>query len=222
MDVELVVTPDAEAAASEAARVLVEGAHRGGGVVLAGGSTPRRAYELAAVAEPDWSRCEVWFGDERCVPPDDERSNFRLAREVLLDRLSAPRPAVHRVATELPPRDAAAAYASELDAADLGLALLGIGTDGHTASLFPRALSLDARALVVDAEPGLEPFVHRVTLTPPAFARAELVAYLVVGADKADPVRRAFAEAPSPETPASLVRGRRTIAVLDQAAASLL
>jgi 6-phosphogluconolactonase len=222
MDVELVVVADAEAAAAEAARLLAEAVRAGQAVALAGGSTPCRAYELVAAAEPDWGRAELWFGDERCVPPDDERSNFRLAREALLDRLSVPPRAVHRVLTELPPREAAAVYAAELDHAPLGLALLGIGTDGHTASLFPNASSLEADALVVAAAPGLEPFVDRVTLTRPAFARAELVAFLAVGADKAGPVRRAFAEPPSPSTPASLVRGVRTIAVLDEAAASEL
>lgn len=222
MDVPLRIAPDAEAAAAEAARLLVEAARAGRAIALAGGSTPRRAYELAAAVEPDWSRAEIWFGDERCVPPDDARSNFRLAREALLDRLAAAPRAVHRVPTELAPADAAAAYAAGLRDVSLGLVLLGIGSDGHTASLFPHAPALAAEELAVAAAPGLEPFVERVTLTPPAFARAELVVFLAVGADKAAPVRRALAEPPSPATPASLVRGRRTVAVLDAAAATEL
>lgn len=222
MDVPLRIAPDAEEAAAEAARLLVEAARAGRAIALAGGSTPRRAYELAAAAEPDWSRAEIWFGDERCVPPNDERSNFRLAREALLDRLAAVPRAVHRVPTELAPGEAAAAYAAGLRDVSVGLVLLGIGSDGHTASLFPHAPALAAEELAVAAAPGLEPFVERVTLTPRAFARAELVVFLAVGADKAAPVRRALVEPPSPATPASLVRGRRTLAVLDEAAASEL
>lgn len=220
MAVDLLVVRDAELAAETAARLLVNAARAGEHVALAGGSTPRRAYELAAALAPDWGACEVWFGDERCVPPDDERSTFRLAREALLDRLAVPPRAVHRVRTELGPEDAAADYARALDGVVLGFALLGIGLDGHTASLFPGAPSLEAAALAVAAAPGLEPFVERVTLTRPAFARAGLVAFLAVGADKAGPVRRAFAEPPSAVTPASLVRGRRTTAILDEAAAA--
>jgi 6-phosphogluconolactonase len=222
MDVDVTILPDAERAAAEAARILVEAARSGEHVALAGGSTPRRAYELAAASEPDWSRCELWFGDERCVPPEDERSNYRLAREALLSRVQAPPQAVHRVRTELPAAEAAAAYAAELLDVSLGLALLGLGPDGHTASLFPAAPSLDAGELAVSAAPGLRPFVERVTLTPRAFARTRLVVYLAVGADKADAARRAFAEPPSRATPASLVRGRRTVALLDDAAAAAL
>ncbi len=222
MDVELVVTPDAEAAAGEAARLLVDAARRGEAIALAGGSTPRRAYELAALEEPNWSRAELWLGDERCVPSDDRRSNARLVREALLERLAVGPRRFHAVRTELPPDEAAATYAAELDGAVLGLALLGIGPDGHTASLFPHAPSLQADALVVAAAPGVEPFVERVTLTGRAFAPAALVVFLAVGAGKAEPVRRAFAEPPSPATPASLVRGRRTVAILDRAAAALM
>jgi 6-phosphogluconolactonase len=220
MDVEVSIFPDAGAAAAEAAGLLAEAARSGEHVALAGGSTPRRAYELAAASEPDWSRCELWFGDERCVPPEDERSNYRLAREALLTHVRSPPRAVHRVRTELPPVEAAAAYAAELRDVVLGLALLGLGPDGHTASLFPDALSLDAEELAVAAAPGLEPFVERVTLTRPVFARTGLLVYLAVGSDKADAARRAFAAPSSRATPASLVRGRRTMALLDEAAAA--
>ena len=222
--VDFVVVDDAERAALEAARVLADRARRGGAVALAGGSTPRRAYELAASIEPDWSRVEVWLGDERCVPPDDERSNLRLVRESLLDRLGRP-PSVHAVQTELSPAEAAAAYAEALRDARLDLVLLGLGPDGHTASLFPGAPSLDEpEALAVAAPAGLEPRVDRVTLTIPALASASEVVFLAVGPEKAEAVRRAFAEPPSPDTPASLVRSAtgRTVAILDRAAASAL
>jgi 6-phosphogluconolactonase len=222
--VELLVVPDAEAAAATAAELLVGVASRGGSVVLAGGSTPRRAYELAAAALQDWGDVDLWFGDDRCVPADDPRSNQRLVREALLDRLAV-RPSVHAIATDRPAAEAAAAYGAELEGRSLDLVLLGLGPDGHTASLFPGAPSLDVRdRLAVAAEPGLEPFVERVTLTIPALAAASHIVFLAVGGAKAEPARRAFTDAPSAAIPASLVRSTngRTTAVLDSAAAARL
>ena len=217
-DVEIRVVEDP---AAEAAGLLVEAARAGRRLALSGGSSPGRAFELAAAAERDWSRASVWWGDERAVSPDDERSNYRLAKEHLLDRLER-RPAVHRIQSELGAAAAADAYEQELDGLMLDLALNGIGPDGHTASLFPGAPSLDDRVRrVVAAEPGLEPFVPRITLTIPVFNAIPVVVYLVTGESKADAVRRAFAEPPSEETPASLVRGaERTLALLDSSAAA--
>jgi 6-phosphogluconolactonase len=216
-EVDLRVLDDpARAVAEEIARI----AKAGGSLALSGGSTPRRAYELAGRLESRWREVDLWFADERCVPPADARSNYHLVRETLLDGLAVP-PNVHRIRGERPPEEAAAAYDEELRGAELDLVLLGIGADGHTASLFPRAPSLDERErLAVAAEPGLEPFVPRVTMTIPALAQAGLALYLVTGSDKAEAVERAFGGEPSAETPASLVRGRRTVAVLDAAAAS--
>ena len=222
-EVELRVVEDAEAAARAAAELLADTARAGGQLVLSGGSSPRRAFELAAALEPDWSRAGIWFGDERAVPPDDERSNFRLAAEHLLARVARP-PAVHRIRGELGAAAAADAYEQELDGIALDLALNGLGPDGHTASLFPGAPGLEERERrAVAAEPGLEPFVERVTLTVPAFAAIPLVVFLVVGESKADAVPRAFAGDPDPMTPASLVRGAdRTVAILDTAAAAYI
>jgi 6-phosphogluconolactonase len=156
------------------------------------------------------------------VPPDDERSNYRLVRTTLLDALEAP-PEVHRIRGEGSAEDAATLYDAALDGVTIDLALNGIGSDGHTASLFPESPALDERERrAVAAEPGLEPFVPRVTMTLPVFAAAKLVVYLVTGAEKAEAVRRTFAEEPSPATPASLVRGETTIALLDEASAALL
>ena len=107
-DVELVVCPDVEAAAQAAAERLAEAARAGAAIALSGGSTPRRAFEIAAQLEPSWRRAAAWWGDERCVPPHDARSNYRLAREALLDRLARP-PEVHRIRGELGPEEAAAA-----------------------------------------------------------------------------------------------------------------
>jgi 6-phosphogluconolactonase len=191
-----------------------------GQIALSGGGTVGRVYELAAARRLDWSGVHVWFGDDRAVPPGDERSNYRLVRTKLIDPLSR-LPEVHRIPGELGAEAAAARYDEELVGVTLDLALNGIGPDGHTASLFPGAPGLDERERrAVAAEAGLEPFVERVTMTPPMFAGAALLVYLVTGAEKADAVRRAFADPPSPTTPASLIRGRETVAILDAAAAS--
>jgi 6-phosphogluconolactonase len=224
VDVALMVEADAEDASAAAARLLAGAAEAEHAVALSGGVTPRRAYEFAADAGPDWSDVDVWLVDERMVAPDDPLSNARLVRDVLLERLIAP-PRLRFVRTDLPPAEAAAMYDIELRGVSLDLVLLGIGTDGHTASLFPEAPSLDVDdRLAVAADAGLEPWVPRVTMTIPALTAAAHVVFLATGETKADAVRRAFAERPSPETPASLVRSvaGRTTAVLDRAAASRL
>ena len=206
-----------------AAGWLVHTASEPGHIALGGGTSVGRVYELAAELQPEWGReVHVWFGDDRAVPPTDERSNYRLVRETLIDRLRS-QPTVHRIHGELGAEDAAELYDRELDGVTLDLALNGIGADGHTASLFPGAPALEERdQRAVAAEAGLEPFVDRVTLTPPVFAATRLLVYLVTGESKADAVRQAFAEQPSPGTPASLIRGAETIAILDAAAASQL
>ena len=219
-DVEIRIVDDP---AAKAADLLVEAARAGRRLALSGGSNPGRAFELAAAAEPDWGRAAVWWGDERAVGLDDERSNYRLAREHLLDRLER-QPEVHRIRGELGAPAAADAYEQELGGLVLDLALNGIGPDGHTASLFPGKPSLDAsQRLVIAAEPGLEPFVPRITLTIPTFNAIPVVVFLVTGESKADAVRRAFAEEPSKETPSSLVRGaERTVVLLDRLAAAYI
>ena len=221
---EIVVAADAEAAAAEVAKLLAAVAAGGGSIALSGGSTPPRAYELAAELEPDWDRVDVWLCDERCVPADDERSNVRLVRETLVAGAAEP-PVVHPVDTVLLPDEAAMLYDSALLGVGLDLALLGLGRDGHTASLFPNAPTLDeGRSLAIPAEPGLEPWVDRVTMTIPALSAARTIVFLVVGAEKAEVARRAFSEPPSRATPASLVRSANgtTVAVLDRAAAARL
>jgi 6-phosphogluconolactonase len=218
-----VVVDDAEAATEAAAEKIAEAAGAGGHVALSGGSTPRPAYERAGILRPDWGHAELWWVDERCVPPADGRSNYRLVRESLLDGLARPPAALHRVRGELAPGEAAAEYDAALEEVTLAFALLGIGPDGHTASLFPNAPALEERERrAVAVEAGLEPFVERVTMTVPVLAAAETVLYLATGDGKANAVARAFSEPPSPATPASLVRGRRTVALLDRAAASRL
>jgi 6-phosphogluconolactonase len=223
-DVELVIVEDDKEVAAVVAERLARAAREGGHVVLTGGSTPKRAYEEAARRAPDWQNVELWWGDERCVPPDHEHSNFGMAKRALLDRIEHAPSAVHRIKGELGKERAAADYEEELGDTQLHLLLLGVGSDGHVASLFPNAPTLRQRKRVLPAEPGLEPFVDRVTLSLPALRSASEVLFLITGEAKADAARRAFASKPSPETPASLVRasGGRTTAILDRAAAAML
>jgi 6-phosphogluconolactonase len=223
-DIELVVVADEQEAAAAAAERLAHAARRGGSVVLTGGRTPEAAYKEVAKLEPDWSNVEVWWSDERCVPPGHELSNYALAKRALLDRLEAGPVAVHRIRGELGKAKAATDYDREVDEQALDLLLLGIGPDGHVASLFPNAPTLQARERVVAAEPGLEPFVDRVTMTLPTLQAGREILFLVTGDLKADAVRHAFGEEAGPETPASLVRARngKTTAILDRAAAAKL
>ena len=222
-DVEIVVS---EEPAGVVAHLLAARAHAGGHIVLTGGDTPGRAYELAAAQEPDWSRSEVWWSDERCVPADDELSNYGMAKRTLFDRLDVQPAAVHRMRGELGPGAGAEDYDRELgDLARFDLVLLGMGPDGHIASLFPDQPTLDeTEKRVLGAHAKLEPFVDRITLTLPLLRAAHAVVFLVTGESKADAAARAFAGAPSRSTPASLVRAisGTTTAVLDIAAASKL
>jgi 6-phosphogluconolactonase len=206
--------------AEAVAELLAAAARRGEAIALTGGHTPARAYELAAELEPDWSRSSVWWGDERCVPPADERSNFLLGRRHLLARLERA-PAVHRIQGELPPAEGAAAYERELDGVEIALMLLGLGPDAHTASLFPGTPQLAERTRRVTSGPaGLEPFVDRVTLTLPALLAAGRIVFLVGGADKAEAVERSFRGPIGEHAPASLLRegGTPIDVYLDRAA----
>jgi 6-phosphogluconolactonase len=222
-DVQLEVFEDAGAAVEAAAGWIGESVDAGGHIALSGGSSPRPAYERVAILRPDWARVELWWVDERCVPPADGRSNYRMIREALLDGLARPPAVVHRVRGELPPEEAAGEYDEALEGVALALAVMGLGPDGHTASLFPNAPALDeTERRAVAAEAGLEPFVPRVTMTRPVLAAARTMVYLATGEGKAEAVARAFAGEPSAATPASLVRGQRTLAILDRAAASRL
>ena len=220
----LVLEDPAGAAAEHVAAVAAAGGH----IALAGGSTPRAAYEAAAGMDVDWSGCTLWFGDERCVAPDDEQSNYRMVRSALLDRLPGGAPQVHRIEGELGPRAAADAYDQALaeGLARFDLVLLGLGPDAHCASLFPNDAALEERSrrAVGVERPGMEPLVARVTLTLPVINAARQVVFLVAGADKAEAVARAFGGEADPAAPASLVApadGALTV-LLDAAAAAEL
>jgi len=220
--VELVVVADERQAAVQAAQRLAEAAGAGGNVVLTGGRTPELAYRRVAEIVHDWRRVDLWWSDERCVGPDDENSNYALTRAALLDHVEHDPAHVHRIKGELGKERAAAEYEQELGDVALDFALLGIGPDGHVASLFPNAPTLQRRERVLPAEAGLEPFIDRVTLSLPTLCATGEILFLVTGEDKATAVRRAFAEAPDPSTPSSLVRAASgtTIALLDRAAAA--
>lgn len=223
--VELIRLEDEEEVAAVVAGELVAAARAGQAIALTGGTTPGRAYELAAAQEPDWGGASVWWGDERCVPPKDVRSNYLLARERLLDRLSGRPRAVHRIRGELGAEAAAREYDDALDGVTLDLVLLGLGPDGHAASLFPGRPTLDERARrAIPAEAGLEPFIERVTMTIPVLCAAPDVLFIVTGESKAEAMERAFGRPPDRDTPASLIRSEtgRTRVVADTAAASRL
>ncbi len=225
MSVTLHVLETPEEAFEAAADELVAAARAGGTLALSGGSTPPRAFMLAARAEPDWSSARIYFGDERAVPPDDELSNYRLAKEFLLERLERTPREVHRIEGELGAGEAARRYEAMLEGVTIDLAFQGLGPDGHTASLFPNAPALQVRdRRAIEAEAPLEPVVDRVTMTVPMLCSSRRVVYLVVGESKAEAARRAFAGEPSPETPASLVRSQdgETLAILDRQASALL
>lgn len=223
-DIELVVVEDEREVADVVAERLARAAREGGNVVLTGGKTPERAHEQAAKLEPDWSKVDLWWGDERCVLPDDKDSNYGMAKRTLLDRIERQPRAVHRIKGELGKEAGAADYERELDDAQLDLLLLGVGPDGHVASLFPNAPTLRQRKKVLPAESGLEPFIDRVTLSVPVLSGAREILFLLAGEEKADAAARAFAGEPSEDTPASLVRakGGRTFVILDRAAAAKL
>lgn len=187
------VFPDAGAVAEAAARLVRDDLAAGARtLVLAGGTTPRRCYELLAGMQVTWGRVTVLFGDERCVPPDDAESNYQMCFEVLLSKVHPA--SVHRMAGELGPDEAAAAYAAVVRSVPgLDLVLLGVGPDGHTASLFPGHPELQASGPTVGVRSAPKPPPERVSLTLEALRSARRVLVLATGADKAEAVKQAAA-----------------------------
>jgi 6-phosphogluconolactonase len=240
--VNLNVYADSRDLADAATRMFADKAEKaveengGFAVALAGGSTPKMTYEMLAREYPpgnseglDWSKVHVFFGDERAVPPDHEDSNYGMASEALLDHV--PVGSVHRMRGELPPDEAAEAYERELrdffDPEDLprfDLILLGIGGDGHTASLFPETSALEVHDRWAVANPVLKLETTRITLTLPVINAARAVYFLVAGEGKADALAEILEGTPDPrQYPASLIHpeGGPTW-MLDEAAASKL
>ena len=234
MNVEVYDNPEelAQAAARDfAARAAEAIGERGRfAVVLAGGSTPKATYDVLARDYTDtigWKDVHVFFGDERGVPPDHEDSNYRMANEALLSRV--PVGSVHRIRGELPPPEAAADYERELRGFFGGppvfdLVMLGIGEDGHTASLFPRTPALDATDRLAAANPVEKLGTTRLTLTAPTINASREVVFLVAGGGKAEALKEILeGDADPRDYPAKLIRpaGDPTWMV-DRAAARLL
>ncbi len=195
---------DAETLAAAAADDLAEFARRACAergrfrIALAGGNTPRLLYtQLASPqlgAGIDWRRWHVFFGDERGVPPDDAASNYRMAAEALLGRVPLPEAHVHRIRGELSGEVAAAEYEAELGDAPLDAVLLGMGEDGHTASLFPGTSALDERERrVVPVRSPVAPH-QRISLSFRALNEARRVLFLVTGAGKAERLAQVLAQ----------------------------
>jgi 6-phosphogluconolactonase len=237
----LTTCADAEAAAKRAAteiarRLQATRRERGAAhLALSGGSTPARTYELLASEVEDWQGIELWFADERCVGPEDEESNFRLARQTLLDAAGGLAEAsVHRMLGELGPDEGARLYEQDLrahapaqSAGDgqptrppaLDVIVLGIGPDGHVASLFPGAHTLDAdeHQLCLGVRDSPKPPPERITLTLPVLHAAQRCVLLATGANKADAINAMLGE-PSRHVPASLLRRGRLSLIVDDAA----
>jgi 6-phosphogluconolactonase len=206
-------------------------------VALSGGSTPLGLYRRLSAppwsARLPWDRVDVFFGDERAVPPDDPASNFGRARAALLDRVPLPPDRVHRIRGELPSADAARAYQLEVaraldvdpegPAPALDLILLGLGGDGHTASLFPDAPAVDERRAWFTAALGPDPPHDRVTATVPLILAARRIVMLVSGAAKASAVAAVVAGPRDPRRlPGQIVLTERTDFFVDAAAAARL
>jgi 6-phosphogluconolactonase len=206
-------------------------------VALSGGSTPRSLYRLLALPQfaerIPWDRVHIYFGDERTVPPDHNDSNFRMAKEALLDHVAIPLAHIHRIKGELEdPHDAAGEYTRELTSnlplsaqgvVQFDLLLLGVGSDGHIASLFPATPVLHERARLVEAVRVEKLDSWRITLTLPVIDHARHVLILVSGDAKAPIIRDVFATRRTPPYPVQLINPQGMLEWhLDQAAAALL
>jgi 6-phosphogluconolactonase len=236
----LTTCPDAETVAQRAATHIalqLRAAHEQRGVAhvaLSGGTTPGRTYELLGATPEALGGVEVWFADERCVPPEDEESNYRLVAQTLLAGAGVPPERVHRMRGEAGPEEGARLYAQELTGHVAGaigraglhtppvldLIVIGIGPDGHVASLFPGAATLDAGsdAVCLGVHDSPKPPPERITLSLAVLLAARECVLLATGASKADAVAAMLGE-PSRHVPASLLRRERLTVLLDDAAA---
>jgi 6-phosphogluconolactonase len=231
----LTTCPDPGAVAVRAAAVIERQLQRARSergeahLALSGGTTPARTYELLAAAGIDGDGTEIWFADERCVAPEDPDSNYRLARETLLGGEPQDARHVHRMLGELGPAEGAERYARELTARlggaggtvpVLDVIVLGIGPDGHIASLFPGAAALDAGAdaVAVGVEDSPKPPPQRITLSLAVLRDARSCVLIATGASKADAVQAMLGE-PTRHVPASMLRRERLTVIVDDAAA---
>ncbi len=210
-------------------------------IALSGGSTPRPLYALLATERfakgIAWSQVHVFWGDERCVPPDHPQSNYRIAREALLDSLPLPPANIHRIRGEDDPKQAASAYEQELKVflginpvdgsprTGIDLVLLGMGENGHTASLFPGSSAVTERMRWVMAQYVEAVSMWRITLTPVVLNRAKNITFLVSGVEKAQRLHEVLEGPVRPEAlPAQIIKPKqgRLIWLADRAAASCL
>ncbi len=221
----IAIYPDIDTLSHEAAQYIVRIASesivtRGRfTIALSGGTTPRTLYGLLG-SEPyrgqiDWALVDIFWSDERCVPPDSPDSNYHMAQEVLLSRIPIPAQQVHRMPADQPDRDAASqAYAEEMQRTfgtngipSFDLIQLGMGPEGHTASLFPHQASLHEQQRLVIPVSVPKPPPDRLTFTPPVLNAARNVLFLVTGADKADALHAVLEGPYQPdEYPAQIVR----------------
>jgi 6-phosphogluconolactonase len=238
----LVVLGDAEAMSEQAAMEIAATLERARAergvahVALSGGTTPVHAYELLAERTRDWTLLELWFADERCVPPEDEQSNYRLVAGILRGGAQGAaehvlgEEQIHRMEGELGPRAGAERYAQllrgrlEPDADGvpaLDLAVLGIGPEGHIASLFPDTPALaDTHSLCIGIADSPKPPPERITLSLPVLRAARRCLLLASGEGKARALVAALGE-PSASAPASLLPAPRLTVLADEAAAAL-
>lgn len=224
MGVECRVLDDAAAVAETAARLILTQARaaiaeRGRfRLVLAGGTTPAVTYRLLASENADWSAWHVYHGDERCLPRDDAERNSLAAEQIWLDRVAIPAAQVHAIPAELGAEPAAEAYSPLVAAAlPFDLVLLGMGEDGHTASLFP-GREIPSEPLVIPVHDAPKEPPERVSLTPRALRASARILLLITGAGKREALRRWQAGEPLPV--AQVAAAGNTMALLDRAAAS--
>ena len=240
------VEPDAGALARRAAQYFVEmvdeavGGRGRARIAISGGSTPRAAFQLLGDPHGPWSgrmqwdRLDLYWVDERCVPPDDQESNYRMTREALLDRTPLRPEQIHRMEGELEPEVAASRYESELrnsfrlegaEVPRFDLVALGMGPDGHTASLFPHTKALNEMSRLVTANHVPQMDSWRITLTWPVINRASSVFFLISGADKAQILKEVLMGSRDVERlPSQLIRPASGILtlILDKSAAAEL
>ena len=214
------VAPDAAALAQHAAQYFVEMvgeavAGRGRArIAISGGSTPKATFQL--LADPNqpwrsrmpWNDMDLYWVDERCVGPDDAQSNYRMTREALLDHVPLAPAQIHRIEGELDPQSAADEYESELrnsfrlegaESPRFDLVALGMGPDGHTASLFPHTAALHEMSRIVTANRVPQMDIWRITLTWPVINAARSVFFLIAGADKAEVIKEVLTGPRDPE-----------------------
>ena len=242
MKPELRIFQDSERLSRHAANLFIERSNRAIRertrflVALNGGGTPTRLFQLLAEdysKEIDWSKVHVFWGDERCVPPDNEGSNYHQANELLLSKVSLPENNVHRALGELDPTSASKNYAEtlktfaepDLDFPRFDLVYLGMGEDGHTASLFPNSpVQVNEPVIAVTANYQDRP-ANRVTLTQQVFNQARMIVFMATGEKKAETLARVLSERYNPELyPAQRIdpKDGQLIWLVDDSAASKL